>query len=74
MVRRTAFLFAVLAAASLALGCATVFGSGPSKSREDAIAACVEAVPADSVPYGDAFAACMEEYGWVHRSASASPD
>ncbi len=74
MVRRTAFLFMALAVTSLAAGCATLFGGGPSKSREDAIAACVEAVPTESVPYGDAFAACMEEYGWVHQSASASTD
>ncbi len=71
MVRRAAL---VLMVTSLALGCATLFGGGPSKSREDAIAACIEAIPAETVLYGDAFAACMEDYGWVHQSASASPD
>lgn len=71
MLLRSTFLTALAAVASLAslgLGCASVFGMGPSKSREEAIAACVEAVPAETVPFGDAFAACMEEHGWVYET------
>ena len=60
-------LFAVTFAALFGFGCATgVFGNGPSRSREDAISACVESVPAEAVPYADVFAACMEGYGWTH--------
>ena len=74
MVRRAALVPIVLVVPAIALGCATLFGDGPSKSRQDAIAACIEAVPAETVAYSDAFAACMEGYGWVHQSVSASPD
>lgn len=57
-----------IAALLVQASCATgLFSDGPSKSREDAIAACVESVPAETVPYADAFAACMESYGWVHQ-------
>ena len=74
MLRRVVLVPIVLAVASLTLGCPTLLGGGPSKSREEAIAACVEAIPAESVLYGDEFAACMEGYGWVHRSQSAATD
>ncbi|MFP6624661.1 MAG: hypothetical protein VCC20_14365 [Myxococcota bacterium] len=59
--------------ASLALGCASL-GGGPSQSRADAISACLEAVPAETVPYADAFASCMEARGWVYRAVSATRD
>ena len=55
---------------SSSLGCATgLFGSS-GQSREQAIRACTEAVPADAVPYADAFSACMEERGFVYTGTS----
>jgi hypothetical protein len=64
---------AALVTALLGLGCATgIFGDGPSKSREDAIADCTQKVPAETVPYADAFAECMERHGWVYRSNAPS--
>lgn len=64
--RRVAlFVLVGLVAGSLA-GCASgPFARGRS-SREAAITHCIETVPAESVPYGDRFAACMEEQGWVY--------
>jgi hypothetical protein len=73
MARRAAVLAIVFVTASLALGCAT-FSGGPSQSRADAISACLEAVPAETVLYPDSFAACMEERGWVYRAVSATRD
>jgi len=70
MARRAAVLTTLIVAASTALGCATLAG-GPRQSREEAIAACVAAVPAETVPFADAFAACMEERGWVYAAVSA---
>ena len=52
----------------LASGCATgIFRNGPEHSREEAIESCMEKVPAEAVPYADAFAECMEARGWVYR-------
>jgi len=55
-----------------AVGCATFGRSGASKSRQQAIAACVDAVPAETVPFAEAFAACMESHGWVYSSKSGA--
>ena len=59
----------VLCAAILALpqlGCATgLFASDPP-TREQAIRECSNEVPADAVPYVDAFSACMEQRGWAY--------
>ncbi len=53
-----------------ATGCAnSPFGRG-RPSREAAIAHCIETTPAESVPYADRFAACMEEQGWVYTAPS----
>jgi hypothetical protein len=51
-------------------GCATLFGTSPRQSREEAIAACRDAVPAEAVPYADAFADCMEARGWAYTGAT----
>ena len=53
-------------------GCAAFGPSGASKSRQQAIAACVEAVPAETVPFAETFAACMESYGWAYKSTSGA--
>lgn len=68
MFRRTVVVLIALGAA----GCAALGPSGPSKSRPQAIAACVEAVPAETVPFAESFAACMESHGWVYQSKSAA--
>ena len=51
-------------------GCTTLFGTSPRDSREEAIAACLEVVPAEAVPYADLFADCMEERGWAYTGAT----
>ena len=61
----------LLAIALLSTGCASgFFGDHPHESREEAIAACIEAVPAEAVPYADRMADCMEERGWVYRRST----
>ena len=73
MARHAAVLAIVFLTASLALGCASLV-TGPTSSREEAIAACIEAVPAEAVPFADVFATCMEERGWVYGAVSAPSD
>ena len=61
---------AVLLAASQS-GCATgLFGGASRQPRDEALEACVQEVPAESVPYADAFSACMERRGWVYSGTS----
>jgi hypothetical protein len=73
-VRRAALVLILVASTLCALGCARIVGKSARTSRQEAIDACIEAVPRDTVPFGDAFAACMESYGWVYRSGSAPGD
>ena len=68
MLRRAVLVLIALVAA----GCAALGQSGASKSRQQAIAACVEAVPAETVPFAETFAACMESYGWAYKSKSGA--
>ena len=48
------------------VGCASGPFARGRPSREAAIAHCIETIPAESVPFGDLFAACMEEQGWEY--------
>ena len=68
MTRLSAWLLAISFAS---IGCAT-FSDHPRESREEATAACLEAVPSEAVPYADRIADCMEARGWVY-TGSASP-
>ena len=64
---RALYVLSACVTASVVLGgCAMpIFGSS-KPTRERAIANCTERVPADAVPYADAFSACMEEQGWTY--------
>jgi hypothetical protein len=55
-----------LALALEAVGCAgNLFGLG-RPSRKEAIAHCIEVIPAESALYADHFSACMEQQGWMY--------
>jgi hypothetical protein len=54
-----------------AAGCAgNPFGRG-RPSRKEAIAHCIEMIPAESALYADHFSACMEQQGWVYSSSGS---
>ena len=68
---RLAAALAAIAFGPIGAGCASL-GDHPRESRQEATAACIEAVPAESVPYADRIADCMEARGWVY-TGSADP-
>jgi len=54
--------------------CATGLFARTQRSREQAIRTCAADVPADAVPYADAFSACMEERGFVYTGTTGPRD
>ena len=64
--RRVALFLLVGLVGGSAVGCASGLFARGGPSREVAIAHCIETIPAESVPFGDLFAACMEEQGWEY--------
>ena len=60
---------AIAFCAIAASGCKTqLFRSeAPDLPREKALARCINEVAPEAVPYADAFASCMEGYGWSYE-------
>jgi hypothetical protein len=54
--------------------CATDLFARTPRSREQAIRTCASDVPADAVPYADAFLACMDERGFVYTGTTGPRD
>ncbi len=68
--RRLALIVSLGLVGGALAGCASGPFARSRPSREEAIALCIEKTPAETVPFADRFASCMEEQGWVYTAPS----
>lgn len=68
--RPRATIVSVMLLAVASAGCATGLFGDSKEGRKQAIRECTQQVPADAVPYADAFSTCMEQHGYVYTGAS----